>query len=113
MNMVFIASPYKGNVDKNVRMAKKYCQFAVRQGVIPLAPHLHFPQFLDDNSEQERQLGLSFSLALLDRCDELWIFSTKDGVSKGMETEIAYAEKYNIPIKRFNTRCKEEVGNHA
>ena len=106
MNIVYIASPYAGNVDKNVRMVKRYCQFAVRQGVIPLAPHLLFPQFLDDSNEQERQLGLSFAIALLDRCDEMWVFSTANGVSEGMAREIEYAKQYKIPIKRFNTRCK-------
>lgn len=107
--MVYIASRYAGEVEKNVKNAKKYCSFAVRQGVIPLAPHLHFPQFMDDGKDSERQLGMSFAITLLDRCDELWVLSTagSGGISEGMAKEIAYAEKYKIPIKRFNTRCKE------
>lgn len=107
MNIVYIASPFAGEVDKNIRNAKRYCQFAVRQGVVPLAPHLLFPQFLNDRNEAERRLGLDFAITLLDRCDELWVFCTAGRVSKGMAAEIAYAEKYNIPIKRFNSRCKE------
>jgi hypothetical protein len=107
MNIVYICSPYRGEIGKNVKSTKRYCQFAVRQGVVPLAPHLLFPQFLDDDNERERQLGLSFAITLLDRCDEIWVFSTIGGVSAGMATEIAYAEKYKIPVRYFNTRCKE------
>jgi len=107
MNIVYIASPYAGEVERNIRNAKRYCQFAVRQGVVPLAPHLLFPQFLDDNKEAERRLGLDFALTLLDRCDEMWVFTTAGRMSNGMATEIAYAKKYNIPIKWFNSRCKE------
>jgi hypothetical protein len=107
VNVIFVASPYKGNVDKNIRNAMRYCQFVVRQGAVPLAPHLLFPQFMDDNNERERGLGISFGITLLDRCDELWVFSTVGGVSEGMKQEIAYAEKYKIPIRYFNTRCKE------
>ena len=32
--------------------------FAVDAGYIPIAPHLLFPQFLDDNKPKERELGL-------------------------------------------------------
>ena len=105
MTIVFISSPYAGEVETNIENAKRYCQFAVRQGVVPLAPHLHFPQFLDDNNERERQQGLTFALALLNRCDELWVFS--ETVSKGMEAEIAYAKEHKIPIKWFQSM--EEV----
>jgi len=107
MNMIYICSAYAGEVGRNITKAKYYCKFAVRQGVTPLAPHLLFPQFLDDGKEAERRLGLEFAITLLDRCDELWVFVTAGRVSNGMAAEIAYAKKYKIPIKWFNSRCKE------
>jgi len=108
MNMVYICSPYSGEIGKNVKSTKRYCTFAVRHGVVPVAAHLLFPQFLDDAKEAERRLGLDFAITLLDRCDEIWVFcAANHEVSQGMALEIAYAEKYKIPIKRFNTRCKE------
>ena len=107
MNLVYIASAYVGEIGRNVTKAKYYCKFAVRQGAVPLAPHLLFPQFLDDGNEAERRLGLDFAITLLDRCDELWVFVVAGRVSNGMAAEIAYAKKYNIPIKWFNSRCKE------
>jgi hypothetical protein len=62
---------------------------------------------MDDENARERQLGLSFGITLLDRCDEMWVFSSVSGVSAGMAQEIAYAKKYKIHIRYFNTRCKE------
>ena len=66
--------------------------------------HLHYPQFMDDGDMDERELGLFFSLVLLGKCEELWVF---DKVSEGMADEIAKAKRRKIPIRYFNTRCEE------
>ena len=63
--IVYICSPYAGDVDGNVTAAQRYSRFAVDKGYIPIAPHLLFPQFLDDNDPKERQLGLFFGNALM------------------------------------------------
>ena len=55
--IVYICSPYAGDVSKNVENARNYSRFAVDKGYIPVAPHLLFPQFLNDNNTKERQLG--------------------------------------------------------
>jgi hypothetical protein len=41
--IVYICSPYAGDVEENVKAARRYCRFAVNQGYIPVAPHLLFP----------------------------------------------------------------------
>jgi hypothetical protein len=46
--IVYICSPYSGDVEGNVDAARRYSRFAVDKGYIPIAPHLLFPQFLDD-----------------------------------------------------------------
>ena len=38
--LVYICSPYSGDVDRNTEKARRYCRFAVDQGAIPLAAHL-------------------------------------------------------------------------
>lgn len=105
--LVYIASPFAGDTEINTRRAQGYCRFAVSKNCIPIAPHLHYPQFMDDGDKEQRELGLFFALVLLGKCDELWIFGEK--VSNGMAREISKAEKRGIPIKRFNSKC-EEVG---
>ena len=103
--LVYIASPYAGETEDNISRAKGYCRFAVSKGVIPLAPHLLYPQFMDDGDEDQRILGLRFAIALLCRCDELWVFGEK--VSAGMAKEIEKAEKRGMRIRRFNSKCEE------
>ena len=61
MKYVYICSPYRPvgedpetELRKNIDQAKRACRLAVSRGLIPLAPHLYFTQFLDDNDPQER-----------------------------------------------------------
>ncbi|MFY9282846.1 MAG: DUF4406 domain-containing protein [Miniphocaeibacter sp.] len=104
--LVYIASPFSGDMERNTTKAQGYCRFAVKEGYIPLAPHLHYPQFLDDEDPDERKLGLRFALILLGKCEELWVF---DRVSKGVAQEIAKAKRRNMPIRYFNSKCEEDL----
>jgi hypothetical protein len=106
--LVYICSPFAGDTKRNTRRAQGYCRLAVSKGCIPLAPHLHYPQFMDDEDKKERELGLRFALILLDKCDELWVFGN---TSSGMAKEIARAKKRGIPIKHFNYKCEEVMVN--
>lgn len=47
--LVYICSPYRGDIDNNLENARMYCSLAASQGCIPFAPHLLFAQFLDDS----------------------------------------------------------------
>ncbi len=104
---VYIASPFAGDIERNTEKARGYCRFAVGKGCIPLAPHLHFPQFMEDNESEQRELGLRFALILLGKCDELWVFG--DTVSEGMAREIAKAKRRGMPICYFNDKCEVKV----
>jgi hypothetical protein len=95
--LVYIASPFAGDTERNIAKARDYCRFAVSKGCIPLAPHLHYPQFMDDGDITQRELGIRFALILLGKCDELWLFG--DRVSAGMSAEIAEAKQRGIPIR--------------
>ena len=50
--IVYICSPFAGDIEKNVAAARAYSLFAVEKGYIPIATHLLFPQFLDDTDQQ-------------------------------------------------------------
>ena len=103
--IVYICSPYAGEVSINVENARRYSRFAVNQGYIPLAPHLLFPQFLNDRIPRERQLGLCFGTALMSKCSEVWVFGSR--ISSGMEEEIKRARWKNYPIRYFTDSCEE------
>lgn len=102
--IVYICSPYAGDVDANVENARRYCRFAVDKGYIPIAPHLLFTQFLNDNNPKERQLGIFFGNAVMSKCSEVWVFG--DRISDGMEAEIKRAKRKNYPLRYFS---EEEV----
>jgi len=103
--MVYICSPFTGNVETNIENARRYSRFAVEQGYLPITPHLLYPQFLDDDSQHERDLGLFFGLILLDKCSELWVFG--DYISKGMKAEIERAKIKGQKIRYFDKQNKE------
>lgn len=107
--LVYVASPFAGDMDYNISKARSYCRFAVSKGCIPIAPHLLYPQFMDDSNKSERELGLFFALVLLGKCDELWVFGEK--ISTGMAAELAKAKKRGMPIKYFNH--KYEVSQYG
>lgn len=106
--IVFICSPFAGDIEGNSMRARRYGWFAVTERAVPIIPHLMYPQFLEENDPEERQLGIDMGLVLLGKCHELWVFGGK--VSSGMSFEIKKAKKWNIPIRYFTTECVETGG---
>ena len=104
MKKIYICSPYRGDVKKNIENVKRYCRDAAWDG-IPIAPHLYFTQFLDDDSYSDRWRGTHWGLELLKECAEIRVYA--DEVSEGMIEEIKEAQKCNIPIKFFNSEMEE------
>ena len=105
MPIVYICSPYAGDVETNVQKARRYCRFAVDKGYIPIAPHLLFTQFLNDDSPKERQLGIFFGNAVMSKCSEVWVFG--EYISNGMEAEIKRAKWKNYRLRYFNEDSEE------
>ena len=103
--LVYICSPYSGDVARNTRSACRYSRFAAMRGYIPITPHLLYPQFLDDNLKEERELGLLFGKVLLDKCDQVWVCGNT--VSEGMKAEIERAERKRYIIRYFTSNMTE------
>ena len=94
--VVYICSPFAGDVEANTEKTRRYCRYAVDAGCMPIAPHLLYPQFMDDSDPAERDVALKFGFILLSRCAELWWFG--DVVSQGMRNEIEFANRRGIPV---------------
>ena len=104
--LVYICSPFsKGDVEQNVENARRYSRFAVDKHCIPVAPHLLFPQFM--NEEKERETALFMGIVLLTKCAELWVFG--EYISSGMTVEIAKAVRKGIPIRYFSEDMEERI----
>ncbi len=108
--IVFICSPFAGDVEGNVMRARRYGRFAVSEKVIPIIPHLMYPQFLEEGDPEERKLGMEMGLVLLTKCHELWVFGNH--LSSGMAVEVNKAKRWKIPIRYFTTECRETGGVH-
>ena len=84
--LVYVCSPYAGDIENNVKNAKVYSRYAVKENAIPVTPHLLYPQFMDDSNDAEREMAMHFNYVLLGKCTELWVFGGV--VSRGMVREI-------------------------
>ncbi len=103
--IVYICSPYAGDVERNVKAARRYSRFAVTAGYIPIAPHLLFPQFMNDKDRKERELGMFFGDVLMGKCAEVWVFG--DNITSGMGEEIRRDEWKIYRIRYFTEECRE------
>lgn len=103
--VVYICSPLSGDIEGNQAKARSYCRFAVDSGYIPIAPHIYFPQFMNEHSPKERNLALFMDTVLLTKCAELWVFG--DTISRGMSVEMEKARRKGQPIRYFTENCME------
>ena len=104
--LVFICSPYRPESDdpeeqsreilRNIKLARIGCKIAVSRGCAPFAPHLLYPQFLDERDDEQRKAGMKIGLQYLNLCDEMWVLGMK--ITEGMAAEIAAANANGIPI---------------
>ena len=104
--LVYICSPYAGDIDKNIYRARAFSRFAVEKRYIPIAPHLLCPQYIDE--ESERWLGLKMGIVFMGKCEEVWVFG--DVVSEGMAAEIEKAKKMRKKIRYFTDDLQEKEG---
>lgn len=105
--LVYVCSPYRGNVNENVINARKYSRFTFDEKNIPITPHLLYPQFINDNNLFERNIAIhKINYVLIGLCKEMWVFG--DVITEGMEREILIAKKRKMRIRYFSKDLKEE-----
>ena len=106
--LVYICSPYAGDIQTNTENARRYCRFAVDAGAIPFASHLLLPQFMSEQTE--RETAMFFNKVFIGRCEQMWVFG--DRITPGMKKELIWAKRYLKKIRYFTEEC-EEVGTNA
>ena len=105
--IVYICSPYAGDIERNTENARRYSRFAVNQHCLPITPHIYFTQFMNDTIPDERETALFMNLVLMSKCAELWVFG--DVISKGMKAEIDRAKRKHMKIRYFTESLEEKV----
>lgn len=99
MKMTYICSPCRGEYEKNITKAQEYCREALLEGLLPIAPHVYFTQFVDDEIPEERELGMGAGIQLLRYCQLIRVYGCC--VSSGMYKEIQLAGVLGIEIEIF------------
>lgn len=85
---IFICSPYRGDTKLNKAKALAYCRRATAAGYMPMAPHLYFTLFLDEEDPDQRMAGIAAGLECMEDCAAVWVFGEP---TEGMRIEIAHA----------------------
>ena len=90
----YVCSPYADAPKANTIKAQQYSRRLYEMGYIPIAPHLLFPQFMNDNKPDERRDGLEMAQELLRRCRV--VVMCGDEISDGMMAELGLAKRLGI-----------------
>ena len=109
MQLIFICSPYAGQVEANLQVARTLCRAAIDQGYAPIAPHLIYPQILDDSNPQERERGLQCSKALMEKCDLVGVLDVP--LSPGMSHELYLAGTLSKKIMLVDQNGQPSCGS--
>ncbi len=113
MKLVYICSRYKPDENHSVgfhrAVAASACRTIVNENIynVPIAPHLYFPQFMNDENPVERNAALAYGKHILNHCDCMKVIVVDGIISEGMKAEIEQAEG-KIPIDYFHV-TKEEM----
>ena len=102
--LVFVCSPYSGDTETHISNTRRYCRFVFDRGAVPFAPHLYFPQFMDEADAEQRNVSMGAGLVVLAEADELWVFGDK--LTDEMRLELEVADGFGIPMKFFGDDCK-------
>ncbi len=109
---IYVCSRYRAEsseeLDHNIEVARSYCKRIAQTGNIPIAPHLYFPQFSNDNNRDEREFGMQCGMMLMKEADRMFVVIENEVISEGMEAEMKYAANIlGIPINIEYLQSKE------
>lgn len=89
-NLVYVCSPYRGDIRRNKEYARELTKIALNNGFLPVTVHLYLTEVVDDNDPEQRKRGLAAGMKILENCKYILI-GEKYGVSEGMKAEIIMA----------------------
>jgi hypothetical protein len=99
MKIVYMAHPVSGDVEANLKRAKKWIKWieANHSNVAVVANWIIECEIWDDDDPAQRAAGLRRDLAIIKRCDELWMVGPR--VSSGMAQERDQALQFGLRVR--------------
>lgn len=100
MKLIYLESPFAGDVEKNVRYCRACVKDSLKRGEAPFASHIFYTQegILDDDVPEEREWGIAAGFAWGEKASRTVVY-TDLGISKGMEYGIAEARLKDRPVE--------------
>lgn len=95
--LVFLSGKYSGNIEDNIKTARKYSIDLWEQGYVVLCPHLNTAHFEKD-CKCKYEDYIEGDLEMMKRCDII-AFMPDWNKSKGAVIEYEYAIKLGMEIK--------------
>jgi hypothetical protein len=108
MILVLVESPFAGAVAENIAYLKRCLRDCLARGESPYASHLFFTQFLDDDDQAERALGIDAGLAWGKAAAKSVVYTDR-GISGGMAYGIEAAHKAGRPIEYRTLPAEQPV----
>lgn len=97
--LLYVAGPYTGNVEQNIKNAESVSIELIRSGFHVLTPHKNtagYEQY-EDGDIINYQTWIDLDLDLLSRCDAIYVMSNSEN-SNGVKKEIMFCEENDIEI---------------
>lgn len=92
MDKIYIISRYRAENEEelefNKKVARHFCREIIDEGNVPVAPHLYYTQFLDENNPDDRAAGLMMGISDLRGSKEYLLVIIDGVISEGMKGEI-------------------------
>ena len=103
MIKVYVAHPYRGNVENNVREVSQICRCVKKTPkILPISPIHTFSFYTekDDANPEIHALILKYGIELLHSCDQLWLTGNWSA-SAGCIAEAFAAFEKGMPVFEF------------
>lgn len=108
MFKVIIESPFRGDINKNVKYAQKCMLDSLKRGEAPFLSHLLYPLVLEDSNEKERYIGIIAGLEW-GRVADLRAVYIDYGITSGMKKGVRDAKIIHQPIEYRRILNNEEI----
>lgn len=89
-DLLYVCSPYRGDIKRNKEYARKLTQAALDNGFIPVTVHLYLTEATDDTNPEERVRGMAAGMKILENCKYILV-GDRYGISEGMKAELTFA----------------------
>lgn len=97
--LLYIAGPYRGDIDANITQARQVAIEVWRAGHVALCPHLNTAHFEKD-AHLDDEVYLAGDLDMLLRCDGV-VLTPDWQKSTGARAEVDFARQHGIPTWTF------------